>query len=162
MVNPFRRIATSVAEAPTLNAPKSSATAILALSVTLSISKKPLLVKALRLGGTRSARTRRTLRRRSYSIQNRFQGCSHAILGVGRGYLPTPSPELLRRISHNNWVSGKGKHFYVVVIVTDGHDPVSGNPTEFGPPLKRVPLRASGVQDVHNRQVTFRIFSPQH
>src|SRR5579864_2249195 len=53
--------------------------------------------------------------------QHRLQSGGYAILVVRPGELPAPAAEVFRRISHDNRVSGKGKHFYIVVIVSDGH-----------------------------------------
>src|SRR6476661_9638856 len=96
------------------------------------------------------------------ACQNRFQSGGYAILVVGQGYLPASATQVFRRISHDNRVSSKGKHFYVVVIVTDGHDPLPGKASKGRPALQSVSLGAVLVKNVDNGQVPDRVFRSQY
>src|SRR5579864_8730261 len=74
--------------------------------------------------------------------QHRLQSGGHAILVVRPGEPPAPAAEVFRRISHDNRVSGKGKHFYVVVIVSDGHNLPPGDAPICRPALQSVAFRS--------------------
>src|ERR1700693_6189526 len=80
----------------------------------------------------------------------------NAVLLVRQGHCPAIAAELFRRIPHDKWHSREGKHFYVIVIVTNGHDLFAGDASKIGPSLQRVTLRTSLVEHIHNRKVAHR------
>src|SRR5581483_7974745 len=84
-----------------------------------------------------------------------------AALVIGKRYVPAGSAKIVSCISHDKWMPGKGKHLNIVVVVSNGHDLGAWYASVTGPALERVSLRASAVQNVHNRQIAHRIFRPK-
>src|SRR5208282_6382458 len=56
----------------------------------------------------------------------------------------------------------EGKHFNVVIVVTNGHDLFAGDAAVIGPSLEGVALGASLVQDIDDGEIAHRIFGSQH
>src|SRR5580698_9728941 len=83
--------------------------------------------------------------------QHLLNGRSYSVLIIGQSHWPTPSPQLFRCISHDKWLSGEGKHFYVVIVITNGHDLFAGDAAIFGPSFEGMALGTPLVQHVHNR-----------
>src|ERR1022692_2141683 len=86
---------------------------------------------------------------------------SDPVLVVRQSDRPAPAAQLQRRIPHNKWPSGKGKHFHIIIVVTDGHDLFAGNAAIIGPALECVPLRTSSIEDVDDREIARWIFRAQ-
>src|SRR5208337_1441832 len=56
------------------------------------------------------------------SIQDLLDGRSHAAFIVVQSDGPSVLLQVVRRVPHNDRMSGKGQHLDVVVIIADGHD----------------------------------------
>ena len=58
-------------------------------------------------------------------------------------------------------MAGELKHFYIIVVVTNGHDLIAPVAAVGGPSFERVSLGAARIQDIDHGQISFRIFGPQ-
>jgi len=58
-------------------------------------------------------------------------------------------------------MAGKLKHFYVVVVVTDGHDLFAMVAPVGGPSCEGVAFGAAGIQDVDHGKITLGIFGAE-
>ena len=88
-------------------------------------------------------------------------GGGYAALVIAQGYGPAPGAQFLAGIPHDNRMSGKLKHFDVVVVVTDGHDLFAPEAAMGGPALQGVALGTAGIQHVDHGQIALRIFGAQ-
>src|ERR1700686_4747848 len=81
---------------------------------------------------------------------------------IAAGYSPTPAAQLRAGIPHDNRMAGKLKHFYIVVVVTDGHDLLPAVTTMDGPALQSMALGAACIQHVDHRQIPRGILGSQY
>src|SRR5262249_11109970 len=59
---------------------------------------------------------------------------------VAQGHAPARPAQIVGCISHNKWITGKGKHLNVIVIVSNGHDLRSWDFSISSPALHRMTL----------------------
>src|SRR5450755_1522641 len=81
---------------------------------------------------------------RGVRLQHLVNGGSHAVLVMMQRDRPAILFQIVRRISHDHRMAGKGQHVNVIVIVADGHDLAAIDAPVVGPTLQSVSLRASG------------------
>src|ERR1051325_9468453 len=105
--------------------------------------------------------TYETLRFYFCLAQHLLHSCCHSTLVIRKGNVPSRPPQIIGRITHDKWMSCKGKHLDVVVIVSNSHDLFARNAAILGPTLNSMPLRASLVENIDDREIAQRIFSPQ-
>ena len=91
-----------------------------------------------------------------------LDGGGYSTLGIRPSEPPAAGSQLLRRIPHDKGMAGKGKHFNVVIVITNGHDLLAADSPVVGPALERVPLGAAGIEHIDNRQVAARVFCAQN
>src|ERR1700691_763955 len=75
-------------------------------------------------------------------------GCGYAAAIIAEGYAPAAAAQLFAGIPHDNRMAGELKHFYIVVVVTDGHDLIAAVTAMRGPALESVPLGTARIQHV--------------
>src|ERR1019366_644701 len=97
-----------------------------------------------------------------FSVQRVLDGGGYAAFGVRAGKRPAAAAQLFGCIPHDKRVAGKGKHFNVVIVITNGHDLFAGNAPVVGPALQRVSLGTAGVEHIHNRKVTAGVLGAQN
>src|SRR5450759_1553992 len=91
-----------------------------------------------------------------------LDGGGNAAFGVRAGKLPAPAAQLFRRIPHDKGMAGEGKHFNIVIVITNGHDLLAGNAPMVDPALERVSLGTSCVEHIDNRKITARVLGAQN
>src|SRR5712692_3229682 len=95
-------------------------------------------------------------------MEHVLDGGGYSVIGVRVGERPAARAQLFRCIPHDKWVARKGKHFNVVIVITNGHDLLAGNAPEVGPALERVSLGTAGVEHFDNRKIAARVLGAHH
>src|ERR1019366_3166520 len=91
-----------------------------------------------------------------------LDGGGYAAFGVRAGKRPAAGTQLFGRISHDKGVAGEGKHFNIVIVITNGHDLLAGNTPVVDPALERVSLGTAGVEHIDNRKIAARVLGAQN
>src|SRR4029077_19118568 len=58
---------------------------------------------------------------------------------------------------HDIGAAGEGKHFNIIIVVTDGHDLFAGNAAVIRPTLERVSLTTASVEHIDNGKIAARV-----
>src|SRR5208282_4358848 len=97
-----------------------------------------------------------------FSMQRVLDGGGYTAFGIRAGKRPAPGTQLFRGIPHDKRVAGKGKHFNVVIVITNGHDLFAADAPVVGPALQRVPLGTAGVEHIDNRKIAAGVLGTQN
>src|ERR1700692_992584 len=99
----------------------------------------------------RCAKLVRDVQRQLFSIQNMLHRRGYAIFGIRAGKLPTPPKQFFGCISHDKRVAGKGKHFYIVIVIANGHDLLGRYSPVTRPARQGVAFGTAGIEHIDDR-----------
>src|SRR5215472_5641614 len=94
-------------------------------------------------------------------LKNPLNGCRHSMLVMMQRNRPAALLQLITGIAHDHRMPGKRQHLHIIVVVADCHDLAAVKSPVASPPLQRMPLRTSGIQNIHDTQVSVIILRTQ-